>query len=165
MSIPGLKNLRLLAVQPVALLPYGGVNMEQGKQYFMELTLDSGFIMNVPVTKKIHDEYLLRMKEQGTPIEQRVSAREEMPTLTNPTAPKERYVPVTGPVDIEAELRKAVQVCTPGADPYEPTSRLPEPEKWTGGDVIVGCSRCHETHAVTNGETPCAPGAWREVER
>jgi hypothetical protein len=28
--------------------------------------------------------------------------------------------------------------------------------------TLVYCTRCCKTHAVTAGETPCAPGAWIE---
>jgi hypothetical protein len=109
-NIVGLRDLRLLAIQPVALLPFGGMDTGHRRQHFIELTFDSGVVMNVPITQKIHDEYLQRMREQGTSVEQGVSARREMPPLTTPTAPKEHPVRVDGPVDLEAEIRKALSL-------------------------------------------------------
>ena len=122
MNIPGLKSLRLLVGQPTVLLPRGGVDLSQLKNYFMELTLDSGAVLNIPITKYSHDEFMKLMAAQGTPFEQRVSARAEQTSENDHTAPKENFIEVVGPVDVESEIRKALGISPP---PYESPLLLP----------------------------------------
>jgi hypothetical protein len=109
MDIPGLKNLRLLAVQPLVLLPTAGIDMAHEKEYFMEFTFDSGSVLNVHIRKSQYDDYLRFMTQQGTAVEQRVVASSGMPSSLEHVKPLTGVpIPVTGPVNIEAELRKVV---------------------------------------------------------
>jgi hypothetical protein len=122
MDIPGFKSLRLIAQQPVALLPRGGLNTDQDKHYLIELMLENGVIMNVPITRRIHDSLLQHLTEQGTAIQQRMSARPSITPAGVSPAPPEHFLPMDRPVglqELEVALRDTVKVPPPPSTPPE----------------------------------------------
>lgn len=110
MDIPGLKNIRLLAQQPAGLMVRGGMNLDLPKQYFMELELEKGAVINIPISKQVHDDYVRLMAQQGTAIEQRVSARPGMAKPGETAPPYENYIPVNATTkEAEEALRDSVE--------------------------------------------------------
>lgn len=79
-DIPGFKTLRLLAQQPVAvtdLLRMAAIgNQRLEKRYVLELGFEDGSVINVPLTRELHDHIKGRMLRQpGVAVEERMAAR------------------------------------------------------------------------------------------
>lgn len=127
MDIPGIKQLRLIQQQPIALMPGGGMNATLSKSFFIEVTFENDAILNVPVSKLVYDAYLDRLREQGLAVEQRVSARSSVASPTDREAPQESFLAVDRPVtagEVEEALRGAVARERGGAGPTIPATPL-----------------------------------------
>lgn len=111
MNIPGLKTLRLLAQQPVALLPRTGMNITMPQVHALELTFDDGSVVNVPVPEGLYRVVLARLHAQGVGIEQQVSARAQLASPGETAPALEHLLPVDRPLrheEIEAALRASL---------------------------------------------------------
>jgi hypothetical protein len=122
MDIPGIRDLRLLAQQPVALLPGRGVDISSQKTHFLELTFLDKSVTNIPITASAHDTILERLRQQGVPVQQRVSARGSvaLPNILG-VATQESFLPLDhqlSPGTVEKALREAA-----AAGDSTPTSR------------------------------------------
>lgn len=76
-EIAGVKGLRLLAQQPVALGPFAP-DVSQGKKYFIELQFEDGSIQNIGIENAVYNQLLLNLAGQGVGTEQRMVARARM---------------------------------------------------------------------------------------
>jgi hypothetical protein len=122
MYIHGIKEFRLLAQQPVALLPGRGVDVSSEQRHFLEVTFENNAVLNIPITKSAHDVWIAALREQGVSIEQRVSARGSvaLPAVLG-VATQETFIPVGRPMDPEA-VEKALRAAAAAEEEASPTS-------------------------------------------
>lgn len=120
-DIPGLKNLRLLIQQPVAMGPIR-LDLGMAKRYVLELTFDDGKVTNVPISKGAHDDILKNLSLQtGVAIEERIATQERV-TGEKPADPgREKVLPLDATQhDVVKALYEVTGVHPPNLDELEP---------------------------------------------
>ncbi len=125
-DISGLKGMRLLVQQPVAIGPIR-FDFGQSKRHVLELTFDDNTVMNISISKGAHDDILERLKLQtGVSIEQHVAAQEHV-IGEKPTNPgREKALPLDA---TQEDAVKALREVTGPVFDIDPT--VTEPKKLT----------------------------------
>jgi hypothetical protein len=136
-DVPGVKGLRLMEGQPVALGPLGP-NFSQGKQHRLELTLEDGTIQNIGISETAYRELMAGLVRQGVTLEQRLMARAVVASEKDHEVVAEQAMPLDVSVKQAVETLKEVGKPSPLAkeltwdevrdhdyedemyDPYEP---------------------------------------------
>jgi hypothetical protein len=116
-DIPGLKGLRLMEGQPVALGPFGA-DFSQGKRHRLELELNDGSIHNIEISATAYKELLAGFARQGVTIEQRLMARAVVASEQDRTVVAEKAMP------LDVTPKQAVEALKEVGRPPEPAKEL-----------------------------------------
>jgi hypothetical protein len=137
-DIPGFKNIRLMAQQPVAigemsLMKAIGFSQQLDKRYTLEVTFETDLVVNVPLDVRLYSLILDELKRQpGVGLEQRMVARSAIASAgAEKAAPREEGLPLdaTGEQVYDA-LRAVAQ-----QEKKEPAHEAPALEEATDDDT------------------------------
>lgn len=106
-DVPGVRGLRLMEGQPVALGPLGP-DFSQGKRCRLEITLEDNAIQNIDISETAYRELMAGLVRQGVTLEQRLVARAVVASEKDHKVVAEKVMPLDVSVKQSVETLKEV---------------------------------------------------------